>query len=101
MFNSISQWVHSEEVDNQFFSFIYLFLLYYICLGRGDSRGGGGGRGRGGGGGGFRGRGGGGGGRGGGGRFNREPEGPPESVVGKKKSIYNFFFCLLKNHFNI
>ncbi|CAF0896735.1 unnamed protein product [Adineta ricciae] len=52
--------------------------------GRGDSRGGGGGsRGRGGGGGGFRGRGGGGGGfrGGGGGRGNREPEGPPESVV--------------------
>lgn len=49
-------------------------------LGRG---GGGGGRG---GGGGFRGRGGGGrGGGGGGGRFNREPEGPPESVVGKTK----------------
>jgi len=48
--------------------------------GRGDSRGGGRGRG---GGGNFRGRGGGGGGRGGGGggRFNREPEGPPDSVV--------------------
>jgi len=47
-----------------------------------DSRGGGGGRGRGGGGGVFRGRGSGGGrGGGGGGRFNREPEGPPESVV--------------------
>ncbi|CAF0952421.1 unnamed protein product [Rotaria sp. Silwood1] len=46
--------------------------------GRGDSRGGGRGRG---GGGGFRGRGGGGRGGGGGGRFNREPEGPPDSVV--------------------
>ena len=44
----------------------------------------GGGRGRGGGGRGGGGRGGGGRGGGGGGRFNREPEGPPESVVGKK-----------------
>ncbi len=60
--------------------FLFIFSLHF--LGRGDSRGGGRGRG---GGGGFRGRGGGGGGRGGGGggRFNREPEGPPESVVGK------------------
>jgi len=61
--------------------FLSIFSLHF--LGRGDSRGGGGDRGRGrGGGGGFRGRGGGRGG-GGGGRFNREPEGPPESVVGK------------------
>ncbi len=63
--------------------------MLYVFVGRGDSRGGGRGRG---GGGGFRGRGGGGGGRGGGGRFNREPEGPPESVVGKKKS--SLFFLI-------
>ncbi len=62
------------------------YCSFYICLGgRGDSRGGGRGRG---GGGGFRGRGGG----GGGGRFNREPEGPPETVVGKK---YILFFLIL------
>ena len=63
--------------------------VYFLSLGRGDSRGGGGGsRGRGGGGGGFRGRGGGGGFRGGGGgRGNREPEGPPESVVGKTNEL--------------
>jgi hypothetical protein len=54
--------------------FIFRLIPCDIRLGRGDSRGRGGSRG---GGGGFRGRGG-----GGGGRFNREPEGPPDSVVG-------------------
>ncbi len=63
-----------------------------MFIGRGDSRGGG--RGRGGSGGGFRGRGGGRGG-GGGGRFNREPEGPPDSVVGKNA---NLFFLIKKNY---
>lgn len=61
-------------------------IFDFIYLGRGDSRGGGGGRG----GGGFRGRGGGGRGGGGGGRFNREPEGPPDSVVGKISVLINF-----------
>lgn len=73
---------------------LFIYFSYFIYLGRGDSRGGGRGRG---GGGGFRGRGGGGGGRGGGGRFNREPEGPPDSVVGKKNT---FIFFLIKNSFN-
>ncbi len=74
------------------FKILFVYFFCCICLGRGDSRGGA--RGRGGGGGGFRGRGGGGGGRGGGGggRFNREPEGPPESVVGKGKYILCFSY---------